>query len=363
MSDSIKNRLALLKIAEKLSKVQQGVAKDDKGNVSETYLKYLSLMYNPEEAEIVQHLGVFPKAVRVSKLARELGKDKGELKEILGNLAKKGFLQKLGSSYCIPTPLMVYDAPFVLKINYEEDKERTIELARLSRKFFEKDNYYKSWETSYKGTPRSRILTVSEKIKPEKDIIPIEEVYNIIDNNESFSLQPCPCRKRAELEGIRKCKGKYPIHNCISVGNAAEGILGLGDPVIKRVTKEEVKEIIRDAGELGLVHTTDNYSGPSTILCSCCECCCGLLAGLTRLGFENPKSIAKANYLANVDINACVACRTCLDRCKFGAITVEDTAIINEEICMGCGLCSVTCPNDAITMRRLERETIPTPKR
>ncbi|MHA1377529.1 MAG: ATP-binding protein [Candidatus Helarchaeota archaeon] len=363
MSSIIENKSALIKIAEKLSKVQQGVPKDEEGNISETYLKYLSLMYNSQEAEIIQHLEVFPKSVRVSKLAKELGKDKTELKEMLNNLTNRGFLQKLGSSFCIPTPLLIYDAPFILKINYEEDKERIIKMARLSRQFFEKERYYKNWETSYKGTPRSRILTVSEKIESEKDIIPIEEVYNIIDNTNKFALIPCPCRSRAELEGIRKCKGKYPIHNCIILGNMAEGILNLKDPIIKEVTKEEVKKLTMEAAKIGLVHTTDNYSGPSNILCACCECCCGLLAGLTRTGLNNPKSIAKANYVANVDINFCIACGTCLDRCKFGAITVEDTSIINEDKCMGCGLCAVTCPEEAITMKRLEREVIPSPKK
>jgi Pyruvate/2-oxoacid:ferredoxin oxidoreductase delta subunit/predicted transcriptional regulator len=363
LSTKIENKETLTKIAEKLSKIQQGVARDENGKISETYLQYLSLMYGPKDAEIVQHLEVFPNSVRVSKLAKELGRDKNELKEMLDKLAKKGFIQKLGSAYAIPTPLLIYDAPFILKINYEDDKEKTTELARLSRKFFEKEGYYKSWETSYKGTPRTRILTVSEKIEPEKDIIPIEEVYNIIDMNESFALIPCPCRERAELEGVRKCKDKYPIHNCMMLGNMADAVSNLGDPIIKLISKEEAKEITRKASEIGLVHTTDNYSGQSSIICACCECCCGLLAGLTREGLHNPKAIAKANYVANVDETACAACETCLDRCKFGAIQVGDIAIINEEICMGCGLCAVTCPNEAISMKRIERETIPAPKK
>jgi len=109
MSSDIKNRKALEKIAGKLSKVQQGVAKDEKGNTTETYLKYLSLMYGPDEAEIVQHLEIMPNATRVTKLAKQIGKEKNEIKEILDKIADKGFIMKMGGSYALPNPLMIFD--------------------------------------------------------------------------------------------------------------------------------------------------------------------------------------------------------------------------------------------------------------
>jgi ferredoxin len=354
MSDA--HRVALLHIANKLSKVQQGVPKNANGDPTGTYLMYLSLLYDEEAAEIIQHLEVFPKAVTANALAKKLNRDKKEITKILEGLAEKFFLMKAGG-YAIPTPLMIYDAPFILKRNV--DREDIKEFAELSHKFFEKEGYYKNWETSYKGTPRTRILTVSEEIEDRRSIIPIEEVYNIIEKTESFALIPCPCRRRADIEGVRKCKDKYPVFNCVLLGPNAEAILSLGDPENKRITKEEVIKIVKEASKLGLVHTTDNYTGPNNILCQCCECCCGLLAGLTRPGLNNPKAIAKANFIATVNAENCAACGTCTDRCKFGAITVEDIAKVNEERCMGCGLCAVTCPNDAIIMKRLEREQIP----
>ncbi|MHA1322484.1 MAG: ATP-binding protein [Candidatus Helarchaeota archaeon] len=313
-------------------------------------------MYNLKAAELVQHLEVMPKTVRLGKLAKKLGCTRKELKAILDPLAEKFFIVKMGG-YSIPTPLMIFDAPFILDRNLTQSNIK--DFAKLSRTFFEKEGYYKSWETSYKGTPRTRILTVSEKIEPTHDIVPIEEVYHIIDNASSFALVECPCRKRAEVEGIRKCEDKYPIRNCVILGPTADALLELGDPGTRRVTKEEVKEIAREAAELGLVHTTDNYAGPSSILCECCECCCGLLAGITRPGLNNPKAIAKANYFASIDVTKCKACGTCETRCKFNAITLEDIAVVNKDRCMGCGLCAVTCPEDAITMQRLERELIP----
>lgn len=360
MIESEEHKENLIKIANNLRRIQQGIPTDENGDPTENYLEYLSLMYNPESAKIVQYLPVIPRGITVRKLSKSTNLDRKELKKILTPLIKRFFVVETGG-YSLPNPLMIYDAPFIVRKNLE--REDIKEFAQLSRKFFEKDEYYKQWETSYRGTPRSRILTVSEKIEDHKEIIPVEEVYNIIENNESFALIPCPCRKRAEIEGVRKCADKYPIHNCISVGTGAEALLSLGDPESRRVSKEEVIKIAQEAAELGLVHTTDNYSGPVSILCQCCECCCGLLAGLTRPGLHNPKSIARSNYLVTVDIEKCAACGTCEERCKFGAITVADIARINDDRCMGCGLCAVTCPEDALTMKRLEREPIPAPKR
>jgi len=141
------------------------------------------------------------------------------------------------------------------------------------------------------------------------------------------------------------------------MGPFAVAVLDMGDPNVKRITKEEAINILKETSELGLVHTTDNRAEELNIICSCCECCCGLLAGLTR--FDNPRAIAKANYVSTIDPELCIGCETCISRCKFGAIEVDDIAQIEIKRCIGCGLCAVTCPEDAITMKRMEREPIP----
>ena len=81
------------------------------------------------------------------------------------------------------------------------------------------------------------------------------------------------------------------------------------------------------------------------------------MRGLTQ--FDNPRAIAKANFISIIDKDACTACETCIERCKFHAITVNDFASVNPDKCIGCGLCAVTCPSDAISMKRFEREKIP----
>ena len=82
-----------------------------------------------------------------------------------------------------------------------------------------------------------------------------------------------------------------------------------------------------------------------------------MIGDFTRL--DNPRALARANFLSEVNGELCVAWGTCLERCKFEAIEIDNMAIINQEKCVGCGLCAVTCPVKALTMIRFERENIP----
>lgn len=343
----------LINIAKKLIRKPHSVPTDENDEPTETYIEYLSLMYNPEISKIVQHLPVFPDGIHIAKFAKTIDIDKEKLIEKLKEASRKRFVITRGKVYALPDPFLIYDAPFVVKENYEGSDGK--KFADLSRKFFIEDEYYRKWETSWKGTPYMRVLTVSEEIDPEHEIIPLEEVYSIIDNNNSFALIDCPCRLRAGISGVRKCTDKYPLNNCLQIGFAAENI-GI-EPGGKKISKSEAKELMRQSAEIGLVLATDNTAKFTTVICSCCECCCGMLRGLTE--FDNPRAIAKANFISTIDKDACTACETCVERCKFKAITVNDFANVNPDKCIGCGLCAVTCPSDAIMMKRFERETIP----
>jgi Pyruvate/2-oxoacid:ferredoxin oxidoreductase delta subunit len=353
MIESKEHRDDLIQIAKKLIRKPHSIPTDENNEPTETYIEYLSLIYNPEIAKIVQQLPVFPEGIQIAKFANDLGLDKNELIKKLSELSRKRFIVTRGKMYSLPDAFMMYDVPFIVKENYEGPDAK--KFADLSRKFFIDDKYYKKWETSWKGTPYMRVLTVSEQIDPEHEILPLEQVYSIIDKNSSFAVISCPCRLRAGISGVRECTDKYPLNNCLQIGPAAE-ILG-EDPGKKKISKQEAKELMRRSAEVGLVLTTDNTARFTTVICSCCECCCGMLRGLTK--FDNPRAIAKANFISTIDEELCTACETCLGRCKFNAITVNNFATVNPDKCIGCGLCAVTCPSDAITMKRFEREVIP----
>lgn len=345
----------LIKVAKQFKYSAQSYPQDDKGNPTPSYLEYISMMYDPEVAKIVQHLPVFPKTVNVNRLAKQLNIPKEELISKLDATVKRLFVVNMGKYYALPRPLFMHDMPFIMTINRE--KEDMVKFAELSRKYYTDEGYYKIWQNKRDGTPRMRVLTVSEEVELGHQILPVEAVYELIDKFDTFALTPCPCRVRTDAEGIRECKDKFPIWNCIQMGAYAGATLQADDPELKSITKEEVKKITKKAAELGLVHATDNEANSAQILCACCGCCCGMLKGITKL--DNPRGMAKANYVSEIDKEACTGCETCLSRCMFDAITVEDVAKVSPEKCMGCGVCAVTCPSDAITMKRLLREEIP----
>ena len=262
------HRADLTRIAKEYLYSAQAYPKDENNEPKEEYLEYLSLMYDPEIAKIMLEFPIMPSSISIKKVAKKLNVDVNELIVKLETIARRGFVQKLGKRYSRPSPLQIHDLPFMFQENL--DREDVVDFARLSREYFD-GGYYKTWETSRRGVPRTRVLTVSEKVESNHHVVPMEEVYHILEQQTELVVTPCPCRQRKEVEGIRECKDKYPIHNCIIFGAFAKGLLEAGDPAIKKISIAEAKKLAEEAAELGLVHMSDNFSDDSHLLCACCQ--------------------------------------------------------------------------------------------
>ncbi|MFC1863803.1 glycyl-radical enzyme activating protein [Thermodesulfobacteriota bacterium] len=65
---------------------------------------------------------------------------------------------------------------------------------------------------------------------------------------------------------------------------------------------------------------------------------------------HNPESISMTPQLHWIG-NRCIGCRSCLDVCPNGALTLtEQGNIIDRSLCDGCGTCAEGCPSTALEM-------------
>ena len=63
--------------------------------------------------------------------------------------------------------------------------------------------------------------------------------------------------------------------------------------------------------------------------------------------------------VAIINENICVGCGTCEAICPFDALSLEAGVMrVNEVVCKGCGSCRSACPSGAITMRHFKDEQI-----
>lgn len=59
----------------------------------------------------------------------------------------------------------------------------------------------------------------------------------------------------------------------------------------------------------------------------------------------------------------CSACRECLDSCNFSAVKWDynkNLPVINNLLCVGCGACTVACPESALELESVENASIST---
>jgi Pyruvate/2-oxoacid:ferredoxin oxidoreductase delta subunit len=343
------------RIARKIDEQDPHAApRAEDGSIHEAFIKHLELVYSSEEAEVVQYLNIPDAFMSSQELAEACGKDLEVVEEILARVQAKSGVIGLGNMYCLPVIPMLLNAHNF----YPEIKPGDIEAGHLYKAYFIEGGFYKNYETVKEGTPVGRVIPIGRTIEASQKVLAAEEAHEYILNHteEELALVPCPCRTRTEKLGTRECKNKFPIGSCIFIGTAA--LLFETNGLGKRVTKQQAIDYLDEMVELGMVSHTSNTRVGDRLICLCCECCCSQLRGRTR--WDNPDALSPSNFAPRAGED-CIGCEACADRCLLDALALDDeTGRIEVDLdkCLGCGVCTLACPQETLKLHRVERTSI-----
>jgi electron transport complex protein RnfB len=193
----------------------------------------------------------------------------------------------------------------------------------------------------------SRVVPVRGSLKPE-----LLQSYDDIDAHfnryERFGVVDCVCQIERSLVG----------HNCSRTLKRC-GFTGLPPqtPLSENVLdREAALKLFTQLEDEGLVHTGfyGSIKGSKTPqfvgCCNCCDDCCAVLRGINE--WNATEAVEKSNYRAVLNIENCLACGDCVERCQVHAIkqNEEGVAEMDRNRCIGCGLCVIKCPGEAIEL-------------
>lgn len=200
-------------------------------------------------------------------------------------------------------------------------------------------------------------IVVDESVEESVDrILPTQEVTELIEKFDEIALGHCFCRHHKDISG-QPCKETDLRETCFTFGKSARYTSSQG--FSRMVSREEALEILKQCETDGLVHKAyhPNFDihKEETSICNCCRCCCGN-------SVENMIApIANAtNFIAVIDPELCTGCGTCVDHCHTGAAYLDDAdkAQRNPDICIGCGVCAAFCPEEAISLQETETRIV-----
>jgi ferredoxin len=319
-----------IELAEILDKIPNGYSFTEDG----THLKLLKKIFTPVEANIACKLTLSGKSV--NDLVSDIDLLASELTNILEIMHKKGQIR----AWTRRDGLRKYALmPFVVGIYEEQLTRMDKELAQLTEDHLEKGDKNGLLDTK---PAIFKVLPINKEIQTELEIFPYENAESLIENAKSWGIRECICKIQQEHLG-NICS--YPKTVCISFAQR-ENAFNQND-LSKPITKDEALKYLWEAEEAGLVHCSMNVKEQQNYICNCCNCCCGVLRGLTK--YNRPHAFVNSNYVIHVNDEDCIGCETCIDRCQFDALSIHDEiSTVNTDKCIGCGVCAVTCTEDAL---------------
>ena len=329
--------------------------------LNERIYNIVKALYSAEEAEIYVKMPYGLSTVdRIQKIT---GMNPVRLKNILEGLSHKGLVIDLWIddqySY-MPSPIAVGIFEFtMMRTTGDLDMKAW---AKLFHQYFEDGSLYKANFSHNEQIGPLRTIPHEESLADHVEILDYERAMHIVETAEKMAVGLCSCRHEKHHAGAKECD--VPMDTCLSFGMGAEYLTRHN--MAAEVDKSQMLENLARSREYGLVFQADNVQKGIASICQCCECCCNLLLGVNKHGYEN--AIVTSSFIAEIDDAQCNGCGKCAKACPINAITMvadgnqetkrKKKPVINQKLCIGCGVCGLDCKTTACRLVARKKRVI-----
>lgn len=313
----------------------------------------LSLLFSEAEAEWVAALPIKP--FTAEKAAKSWCVPLSEAEKRLQGLAGRALLvdvqQQGKTEYVLPPPMAGFFEFAMMRTRGDIDQKLLSEL--YEQYISVEEDFVRDLFLTGK-TQLGRVFVQEDALADESvlHILDYEKATEVIERATDIGISLCYCRHK-RLHQDRACSAEMDI--CMTFNTVAASLIR--SQYARRVERSECKELLHKAWEQNLVQFGENVQNDVSFICNCCPCCCEAMLAAQRFGHEHP--VHTSNFIARVGSN-CSGCGRCLVVCPVKIISLDSEsadgsgskrAAIDEELCLGCGVCSRNCRIGALTMQ------------
>jgi ferredoxin len=360
MGHHLEGKSSIVPLIDRLNKYPVGLPDSDK------LRRILAILFTEEEAYVASR---FPLTeATLPELVRATGWQAERLAAKLEEMADKGLVMDSkygGRTFYLLMPGLI--GFFEFSFMKQRNDLPVAELAQLMHEYLYGDPEQKMGREFFASkTPLTRSLPYEEHIPVSSQVATYESAREIIKNAKYGGIGMCYCRHKKEHLND-SCKKDAPTKEiCISLGTAAKFMVRRGFAEYR--TTEQLLAVLDKARELRLTHITDNIRHKPSFICNCCSCCCELLGGLQQ-GF--PMGVAKTSYTLQIDNESCIGCGLCQKACNVAALETvaaengkrKKRMTVLEDHCLGCGACIGACPTKSLSLIPASCPPIPEKKK